>query len=83
MPLMQQARARGAYALVERGSWLVQGGPPLSVLVSDDAALRETVHVMRGFRVNHPAAKIFVAWIAGPRGRRAVAAQHGYAAAPR
>jgi len=81
--LVQQARSSGAYAIVERGVWLAQGGAPLSVLVSEDPALVESVHVMRAFRVNHPAAKIFVAWIAGARGRRTVAAQPGYRDAPR
>ena len=45
-----------------------------------DPLLRESVHAMRGFRVNHPAGKIFVAWVAGPQGRRVVAAQRGYRA---
>ena len=76
--LIAQARARGAYALVERGAWLAQGGAPLAVLVEGDPLLAEPVHVMRAFRVNHPAGKIFVSWIAGPKGRRAVAAQRGY-----
>ena len=73
-----QARARNAYALVERGVWLAQGGSPLAVLVEGDPLLVETVHVMRSFRVNHPAGKLFVAWIAGPKGRRVVAAQRSY-----
>ena len=38
--------------------------------------------VMRAFRVNHPAAKIFVAWIAGPKGRHIVAGQRGYRPPP-
>ena len=79
--LVAQARARGAYALVERGAWLAQGGAPLTVLVEGDPALAEAVHVMRAFRVSHPAGKLFIAWIAGPKGRRAVAAQRGYSVA--
>jgi len=51
---------------------------PLAVLVEGDARMAERVHVMRSFRVNHPAGKMFVAWIAGPRGRHMVAAQRGY-----
>ena len=78
--LVAQARARGAYALVERGAWLAQGGAPLAVLVEGDPALAEAVHVMRAFRVSHPAGKLFVAWIAGPKGRRLVAAQPAYRA---
>jgi tungstate transport system substrate-binding protein len=76
--LIAQARARGAYALVERGAWAVQGGAPLAVLVEGDPSLVEEVHVMRAFRVDHPAGKLFVAWIAGPKGRRIVAAHRGY-----
>lgn len=76
--LVAQARARGAYAVVERGAWLAQGGAPLVVLAQGEPLLREGVHVMRAFRVNHPAGKIFVAWVAGPQGRRVVAAQRGY-----
>jgi tungstate transport system substrate-binding protein len=79
--LIAQARARGAYALVERGAWAEQGGGPLAVLVDGDPALGEAVHVMRAFRVSHPAGNIFVAWIAGPKGRRVVAAHRAYRAA--
>ncbi len=75
-----QVRARGAYALVERGAWAAQGGPPLAVLVEGDPLLVESVHAMRAFRITHPAGKIFVAWIAGGRGRAVVAAHHGYRA---
>lgn len=76
--LIAQARARGAYALVERGAWARQGGAPLAVLVEGDPVLVESVHAMRSFRVSHPAGKIFVAWIAGGRGRAVVAAHGGY-----
>lgn len=78
--LIEQARARGAYALVERGAWTRQGGAPLAILVEGDPQLAELVHVMRSFRVSHPAAKIFVSWIAGGRGRAVVAAHRGYQA---
>jgi tungstate transport system substrate-binding protein len=76
--LIAQARSRAAFALVERGAWLAQGGAPLAVRVEGDARLLEEVHALRAFRVNHPAGKIFVAWIAGAKGRRVVAAQRGY-----
>ncbi|MES3014953.1 MAG: substrate-binding domain-containing protein [Pseudomonadota bacterium] len=79
--LIAQARARGAYALVERGAWAAQDGPPLAVLVDGDPALGEAVHVMRAFRARHPASRIFVAWVAGPKGRRVVAAHRAYRAA--
>ena len=78
--LIAQARARGAYALVERAAWMVDGGAPLAVLVDVDPQLAETVHVLRAFRATHPAGTLFVAWIAGPKGRRIVAAQRGYRA---
>jgi tungstate transport system substrate-binding protein len=77
-PLIAQARAHGAYALVEHGAWARQGGAPLTVLVEGDPALVESVHAMRSFRVSHPAGKIFIAWIAGGRGRAVVAAHGGY-----
>ena len=76
-----QVRARAAYALVERGAWVALGGDPLGVVVEGDPALAETVHAMRSFRVSHPAGKIFVAWIAGGRGRRVAASHRGYRAA--
>jgi tungstate transport system substrate-binding protein len=76
--LIEQARAQSAYALVERGAWAARGGAPLAVLVEGDPRLAVPVHVMRSFRVSHPAAKMFVAWITGPKGRRVVASQRGY-----
>ena len=78
--LIAQARARGAFALVERGAWLAHGGAPLAVRVDADPSLAEQVHAMRSFRVNHPAGKIFVAWIASAKGRRVVAKERGYRA---
>jgi tungstate transport system substrate-binding protein len=74
------ARSRNAYALVERGVWASAGGAPLVVLVEGDPLLAEPVHVMRAFRSNHPAGRIFVTWISGPKGRRIVAAQRAYRA---
>ncbi|MEP7299534.1 MAG: substrate-binding domain-containing protein [Burkholderiales bacterium] len=78
--LIAQARARGAFAVVERAAWQAQGGAPLAVRVDADALLVEQVHVMRSFRVNHPAGKIFVAWIASAKGRRVVGSLRGYRA---
>jgi tungstate transport system substrate-binding protein len=75
-----QVRARGAYALVERGAWAALGGEPLGIVVDGDPALTEAVHAMRSFRVSHPAGKIFVAWIAGGRGRAVAASHRGYRA---
>lgn len=78
--VVAQARVRGAIALVERGRWLAQGGAPLAVRVEGDPRLAEQIHVMRSFRVNHPAGKIFVTWLASAKGRRVAAAQRGYRA---
>jgi tungstate transport system substrate-binding protein len=74
----EQVRARGAFALVERGAWTALGGRPLVVVAEGDPLLVESVHAMRSFRVSHPAGKIFVAWIAGGRGRAVVARHAGY-----
>lgn len=79
--LAAQARALNAYALVERGVWAAYGGAPLAVLVDADPLLVEEVHVMRPFRANHPAAKLFVEWVGGPKGRRVAAGHRGYKAA--
>ncbi len=76
--LLRQARELVAYALVDRGVWLAQGGAPLALLVQGDPGLRVPVHVMRGFRANHPAARLYARWITGPKGRAIVAAQRGY-----
>ena len=78
-----QVRARGAYALVERGAWAAAGGAPLAIIAEGDPMLVESVHAMRSFRVSHPAGKIFIAWIAGGRGRAVVARHAGYRAALR
>ncbi|MEP7301431.1 MAG: substrate-binding domain-containing protein [Caldimonas sp.] len=73
-----RVRARGAYALVERGAWSAAGGAPLAVLAEGDAQLAESIHAMRAFRIPHPAGRIFVAWIAGGHGHAVVAAHRGY-----
>lgn len=79
-PLALQARAAGAYALLERAAWRTDAGAPLAVLVQHDPALAESVRVMRAFRVEHPAGKLFVAWVTGPKGRRVVAGLPDYRA---
>jgi tungstate transport system substrate-binding protein len=76
--LVAQARARRAWAVVERGAWNAHGGGPLVIHVEGDSALAERVQAMRAFHSPHPAGKIFVAWIAGGRGRAVVASHHGY-----
>ncbi|MGZ8259814.1 MAG: substrate-binding domain-containing protein [Caldimonas sp.] len=75
-----QVRSRGAWALVERGAWAALGGAPLVVVAEGDPLLVASVHAMRSFRASHPAAKIFVAWIAGGNGRSVVARHGGYRA---
>ena len=75
-----KVRARGTYALVERGAWSVAGGAPLAVLANGGPLLAESVHAMRSFRATHPAGRIFVAWIGGGRGRAVVASHRGYSA---
>lgn len=76
--LIAQARRQGSYAFVERGAWAARGGPPLAVLVQGDPLLRVPVHLMRSFRSKHAAAKLFSAWLVGPKGRYIVAARSGY-----
>jgi tungstate transport system substrate-binding protein len=82
-PLPAYARAQSAYALVERGLWLAQGGKPLAVLVEGDPRMAAEVHVMRSFRSSHPAAKLFGQWVAGPQGRRVAGNVRGWRAPPR
>jgi len=72
-----KVRARGAYAVVERGAWAAAGGG-LSVLVEGDPLLAESVHAMRSFRATHPAGRIFIAWIGGGRGHAVAASHRGY-----
>ncbi len=75
------AAGQQAYTLVERGLWASQGRKPLAVLVNGDPRLQLPVHVMRAFRVSHPAAKLFVQWVAGPAGQRIAAGVSGWRAA--
>ena len=39
--LIAQTREKGAYAIVERGAWIAQGGAPLAILVEGDRGLTE------------------------------------------
>jgi tungstate transport system substrate-binding protein len=82
-PVLTQARVRQACTLVERGVWSAQAPAArkgLGVLSQGDPRLAVDVHVMCSFRVQHPANRLFVAWIAGPKGRRIAAAHRGYRA---
>ena len=78
--ILEQLASRGVDPTTVGPIALAMGVPiaPLAILVEGDRQLAEEVHVMRSFRSPHPAARIFVAWIAGPRGRAVVAAQRGY-----
>lgn len=85
---LAQARALGAYMLIDRASWLALGdaarrraaSPVLAVLVEGDARLVTDFYVQRSFRVNHAASKLFVSWLTGRAGRRAVARVRGFRA---
>lgn len=80
---LEKAAADGAYTLVERGLWMSRGHKPLAVMVEGDARMATEVHVMRAFRSNHPAAKLFGQWVAGGQGRRVAASLRGWRPAPR
>jgi tungstate transport system substrate-binding protein len=75
---MASAAAQGGCTLVERGLWQAKGRKPLAVLVEGDPRMAIPVHVMRSFRVNHPAAKLFVQWVSGPQGGQAAQAAPGW-----
>ncbi|MFN3417247.1 MAG: substrate-binding domain-containing protein [Caldimonas sp.] len=81
---LAQANERGAYVLVDRGVWLAsRQREGLGIVVEGDARLADLYHAMRSFRVNHPAGKLFLDWLTGPTGRRAVSsAPGGYGVTP-
>lgn len=80
---LDQALAEGAYTLVERGVWMAKARKPFALMVEGDPRLTTEVHVMRSFRVNHPAAKLFSQWVGGPQGARVAASVRGWKAATR
>lgn len=80
---LDQAMAEGAYTLVERGLWLAKGRKPYAVMVEGDPRMAIQVHVMRAFRVNHPAAKLFGQWVSGAPGQRVADSVRGWKAPPR
>lgn len=73
----------GAYLLVDRATWAAgrQRGA-LAPLVEGDTRLANPYHAMRSFRSKHPAGKLFMQWLDGPMGRKALAAPH-YSLSPR
>ncbi|CAN7565440.1 substrate-binding domain-containing protein [Rhizobacter sp. LjRoot28] len=72
------AASEGAYTVVERAMWLQRDRKPLAIVVEGDARMVSPVHVMRAFRVSHPAAKLFGQWVGGAQGARAAAATRGW-----
>jgi tungstate transport system substrate-binding protein len=74
--------ARG-YTLVERGRWLSHTPSGMAICVQGDASLALPVHVMQSFRSHHPAAKLFMQWITGPRGQRIANSSPGWHGAKR
>ena len=79
--VLLQARERGACTLVERGAWSAQGGGKgYGVLAEGDPKMTVDVHVMRAFRAQHPAGKLFVTWLASGKGRRLAETYRGYQA---
>lgn len=87
--LLEQALASQACVLIDRALWMQyarnsgRGATALAVLCEGDRLLELPVHVMRGFRSSHPAAKLWSNWISGPHGRAVVAAHSGYEAPAR
>ncbi len=80
---VDEAVAENAYSLVERSLWLARARKPLALLVDGDPRLATEVHVMRSFRVNHPAAKLFSQWATGGLGRRVAGGVKGWRAPAR
>lgn len=73
------ATERRAYTLVERSIWIKQRSrKPLEIIVEGDPRLTNEVHLMRSFRVNHPAAKLFGQWVSGRQGRRVAGTVRGW-----
>lgn len=75
---LEQAIAEKAYTVVERSTWLAKGRKPLAIVCEGDPRMADEVHLMRSFRINHPAAKLFGDWVTSSAGRRAVGAVRGW-----
>ena len=73
-----RAASQGAYTVVERSIWLKRSAKPLAIVAEGDARMVNDVHVMRSFRVNHPAAKLFVKWASGSTGRHVASSVRGW-----
>jgi tungstate transport system substrate-binding protein len=80
--LIAHAQELEACFFMELGTWLAQ--PKVKgygILVQGDPRLSMPIHVLRSFRVNHPAGKLFVGWISGPKGRQLTSGLRGYRSA--
>ena len=76
--MLAQANEQEAYVLVDRGTWAASSRrDKLAVVIEGDSRLADAFHAMRSFRLNHPAGKLFVDWLTGPLGRRAIAGGPG------
>ena len=73
-----RAASQGAYTVLERSIWLKRSAKPLAIVAEGDARMVNDVHVMRSFRVNHPAAKLFVKWASGSTGRHVASSVRGW-----
>lgn len=70
---LAQADAVRACVLVDRATWSAsQQRKQLGILLQGDPRLADVYHAMRSFRSTHPAAKLFMNWLTGPLGRRAL-----------
>ncbi|HEV8313072.1 MAG TPA: hypothetical protein VGQ23_08400 [Burkholderiaceae bacterium] len=61
------------YVLTDRTRWEAGGAPGMAALVQGDPRLQLNAQVLRAFRRQHPSGKLFVSWLAGPRGQAAIA----------
>lgn len=75
---LEAARQQQACVIVDRPAWQAARRNGLTALASQDDRLAVPVHLMRSFRVDHPVARLFARWVAGPRGRRVVAARAAF-----
>lgn len=75
------ATSEGAYTLVDRGLWARRPQKGVGIVVDGDPRMATEVVLLRSFRVNHPAAKLFGQWVSGPNGRRVAGSLSGWRAA--
>lgn len=79
VPHWLHAKDMGACAVVEKGVWAQLGQRSgLTVLADNDPALNIGLHLMRSFRVRHPASKLFSQWVTGSTGQWVLSRRAGY-----